>query len=80
MLPSNEKRAMNTRSNEINSDSSERKYVRLSNGLIQCFEIRYTFSLYLKQLVCHNFEIWIHRVVRLSKRDKACKAQAYCLM
>ena len=33
-LPSNEKHAMNMRTNEINSDSSERKYVHLSNGLI----------------------------------------------
>ena len=43
MLPSNEKRTMNTRTNEINSDSSDRKYVHLSNGLIQSFEIRHTF-------------------------------------
>ena len=37
------KSAMNTCANEINSDSSERKYVHLSNGLIQSFEICYTF-------------------------------------
>ena len=43
-LPSNEKRTMNTRTNEINSDSSERKYVHLSNSLIQSFEICYTFT------------------------------------
>ena len=43
-LPSNEKRAMNMRTNEINSDSSERTYVHLSNGLIQSFEIHYTFK------------------------------------
>ena len=42
-LPSNEKRAMNTCTNEINSDSSEQRYVYSSNGLIQSFEIRYTF-------------------------------------
>ena len=41
-LPSNEKRVMNTRTNEINSDSGERRYVHLSNGLIQSFEICYT--------------------------------------
>ena len=34
---------MNTRTNEINSDSDERKYVHLSNGLIQSFEIHYMF-------------------------------------
>ena len=33
---------MNTRTNEINSDSSERKYIHLNNSLIQSFEIRYT--------------------------------------
>ena len=38
------KSAMNTRTNEIYSDSSERKYVHLSNGLVQSFEIRYTFT------------------------------------
>ena len=97
------------RMNEINSHSSERKYVHLSNGLIWSFEIRYTFRiwicsgrcafilwechtcplfrgglqlrfaifLYLK--VCRNFEIWIHSIVRLDKRDKAYKAQAHCL-
>ena len=43
LLPSNEKLAMNMRTNEINSDSGERKYVHLSNGLIQSFEIHYTF-------------------------------------
>ena len=42
-LPSNEKWAVNTRTNEINSDSSERKYIHLSDGLIQSFEIHYTF-------------------------------------
>ena len=36
-MPSNEKRATNTCTNEINSDSSERKYVHLSNGLVQSF-------------------------------------------
>ena len=34
---------MNMCTNEINNDSSERKYVHLSNGVIQSFEIRYTF-------------------------------------
>ena len=37
------KSAMNTCMNEINSDSSERKYVHLSNGLMQSFEICHTF-------------------------------------
>ena len=96
--------------NEINSDSSERKYILLSNGLVQSFEIHYTldyeyaqvavdlfcenvtlvhcsvvvcnyvlpFFWYLKR-VCHYFGIWIHSVMRLDKRDKAYKAQAYCL-
>ena len=44
-LPSNEKRAMNMRTNEINSDSSEQKYVHFSNGLIQSSEIRYTLRM-----------------------------------
>ena len=35
------------------------------------------FFLYLKK--CHNFEIWIHSVMQLDKRDKAYKAQAHCL-
>ena len=35
--------AMNTHMNEINSDSSGRKYVYLGNGLIQSFKIHYTF-------------------------------------
>ena len=36
------------------------------------------FFLYLKKF--HNFEIWIHSVMRLDKRDKAYKEQANCLM
>ena len=44
-LPSNEKCAMNTRTNEISSDSREQKYVHFSNGLIQSFEIRYTLRI-----------------------------------
>ena len=43
LLPSNEKRAMNTRTNEINSESGEQRYVHLSNGLIQSFGIHYMF-------------------------------------
>ena len=39
---------MNTRTNKSNSDSSEQKYVYLSNGLIQSFEI------------CYMFTVWIH--------------------
>ena len=38
---------MNTCMNEINSDSSERKYVHLSNGLIQSFEIRYALWIWI---------------------------------
>ena len=45
-LPSNEKCTMNTCINDINSDSSERKYVHLCSGLIQSFEICYTFFKY----------------------------------
>ena len=30
--------------NEINSDSSEWKYIHLSNGLIQSFEIQYEYA------------------------------------
>ena len=37
------KSTMNTCTNEINSDSGERRYVHLSNGLIESFEIRHTF-------------------------------------
>ena len=37
------KSEMNTRMNEINSDSSERKCVHLSDGLMQSSEICYTF-------------------------------------
>ena len=44
LLPSNEKHAINTCTNKINSDSSERKYVHLSNGLIQGYGICYTFT------------------------------------
>ena len=29
--------------------------------------------------MCHDFEIWIHSVVQLDKRDKGYKAQAHCL-
>ena len=42
-LSSNEKLAMNVSINEINSDSSERKYIHLSNSLIQSYEIHYLF-------------------------------------
>ena len=39
---------MNMRTNEINSDSSEQKYIHLSNGLTQSFEI------------CYTLTVWIH--------------------
>ena len=49
---------MNTRMNEINSDSGEQRYVHLSNGLIQSFEIRHTFKYEYAQvavdLFCEN--------------------------
>ena len=48
---------MNTHTNEINSDSSERKYVHLSNGLIQNFEIRYTFRIWIRPGRC-GFILW----------------------
>ena len=48
---------MNTRTNEINSDSSERKYVHLSNGLIQSFEIRYTFRVGIRS-DHYEFILW----------------------
>ena len=35
---------------------------------------------FISQRACSNFEIWIHGVVRLDKRDKVYKAQAHCLM
>ena len=35
---------MNTRTNKINSDSSEHKYAYLSNGMMQTHEIYYTFK------------------------------------
>ena len=43
-LSDNEKRTINTRTNKINSDSSEGKYVHLNNGLIQGYGICYTFT------------------------------------
>ena len=33
-MPNNEKRAINTHTDKINSDSSERTYIHLSNGVI----------------------------------------------
>ena len=36
-LPSNEKRVMNTRTNETNSDSGERRYVHLKGHCSQNF-------------------------------------------
>ena len=48
---------MNMRTNEINSDSSERKYVHLSNGLIQSFEICYTFRVWIYSGRC-GFISW----------------------
>ena len=38
---------MNMHTNEINSGSSEQKYVYLSKSLIQSFEIRYTFRVWI---------------------------------
>lgn len=43
-LSSIETRKINIRTNKINSDSSERKYIHLSNGLIQGYGICYTFT------------------------------------
>ena len=52
------KSTMNTYMNEINSDSSERKYVHLSNGLIQSFEIchslEYDYAEIAVNLFCEN--------------------------
>ena len=39
------KDAMIMCTNEMNCDSSEQKYAHLSNGLIQNFEIHYTFRI-----------------------------------
>ena len=39
---------MNMCTNEINSDSSEQKYVDLSNELIQSIEIRHTFRVWVR--------------------------------
>ena len=44
LVAKNENRAINTRKNKFNSDSSGRKYVHLSNGLIQGYGICYTFT------------------------------------
>ena len=38
---------MNTRTNEMSSDSSERKYIHLGNGLIQSFKIHDTFRVWI---------------------------------
>ena len=46
---------MNTRMNEINSESNEQKYVHLSNGLTQSFEIRYTFRYEYAQVAVDLF-------------------------
>ena len=48
---------MNTRTNEINNDSSEWKYVHLRYGLIQSFEIRYTFRVGIRSGRC-GFILW----------------------
>ena len=39
-----------TRTNEINSDSSERKCVHLSDGLMQSSEISYTFRVWIRSV------------------------------
>ena len=58
-LPSNEKRAINMHTNKINSDSSERKYVHLSNGLIQgygiCSHLQYEYAQVAVDLFYENF-------------------------
>ena len=51
------KSAMNTCMNEINSDSSEQKYVHLSNCLTASFEIRYTFIVWIHSGRC-GFVLW----------------------
>ena len=64
-MPSNEKRTINTHTNEINSDSSERKYIHLTNGLIQSFQIRYTFRVGIQvtvDLFCENITL-VHFLV-----------------
>ena len=42
---------------EINNDNSEQKYIHLSNGLIQSFEIRYTFRVWIRSGRC-DFILW----------------------
>ena len=56
-LPSNEKRTMNMCTNEMNSDSGERKYIHLSNGLILSFKICYTFGVWIPSGFC-GFFLW----------------------
>ena len=48
---------MNTCTNEINSDGSERKYIHLSNGFIQSFIIHYTFRVWIRSGRC-GFILW----------------------
>ena len=49
------------RTNKINSNSSEQKYVYLSNGLIQNLEICYTFTVWI-----HTAQVTIDIFVRMS--------------
>ena len=57
---------MNMHTNEIKSDSSERKYVHLSNGLIQSFEIftrlEYEYAQVAVGLFCKNITL-VHCLV-----------------
>ena len=55
-----------------------REYITLAHYSVVVCNYISPFFLYLKE--CRNFEIWIHSVVRLGKRNKAYKAQAHCLM
>ena len=51
-------KSVNTRTNEINSDNSEQRYVHLSNGLVQSFEICYTFRVAVGVRMSHLSIVW----------------------
>ena len=55
---------MNTYTNEINSDSSEQKYVHLSNGLTQSFEICYTVRAWIRS-GHRGFILWVRNTCLL---------------
>ena len=48
---------MNMRMNKINDDSSEQKYIHLSNDLIKSREIHYTFKIWIYSHCC-GFILW----------------------